>query len=226
MKKKILIVGANGKMGSSVCEELKNQYEIIKFNKGDLCGGFSVDLVIDFGSAESSVLSAEIASKIGVPLIIGSTGQTKEQLEQIEKFCVGVPHLVCANFSVGIVLLKLAIDSIIKTKIDDIAIFEKHHSVKKDSPSGTAKALQQYILKQQEKSVQMLSLRGGKEIGSHKISFYFGEELIELSHTAFSRKAFADGVKIAADFMLEQKTAIRYDFDEIIKCKFKIKSNI
>ena len=221
--KKILVVGVKGKMGSAVCEVLKNDYEIIKMGKSDKWGYFSADLIIDFGSAESSVLSAKMASKMRVPVIVGSTGQSKAQLEQIDKFCEGLPYLVCANFSVGVVLLKCAIDNILKMKIDEIAIFEKHHREKKDTPSGTAKELQKHILKSQEKELQMLSLRGGKEIGSHKLSFYFGEEVIELSHTAFSRKAFADGVALAVQFIFEQKEAKKYDFESIVKEKFGFK---
>lgn len=224
--KKILIVGVKGKMGSAVCKVLKNDYEIVEAKRNENWADLKVDLIIDFGSAESSVLSAEAAAKMRVPLIIGSTGQSKEQFEKIDRLCAGLPYLVCSNFSVGIVVLKYTIDSILNVKIDEIAIFEKHHRAKKDAPSGTALSLERFIKEKQNTKVQMLSLRGGKEIGFHKVSFYFGSELLEISHTAFSREAFADGVKIAADFMLEQKTAKRYDFDEIIKCKFKIKSNI
>jgi 4-hydroxy-tetrahydrodipicolinate reductase len=220
MKKKVLIVGSKGKMGSAVCEVLKNDYDIICVKERENWVKFSADLIIDFGSAESSVLSAEMSFKMGVPLIIGSTGQSSEQLEKIDKLCAGVPFMVCANFSVGVVLLKSAIDNILKVKIDEIAIFEKHHREKKDTPSGTAKELQKYILKSQAKEVQMLSLRGGKEIGSHSVSFYFGEELVEVSHAAFSRKAFADGVAIAVSFMLNVSNPKKYYFDEIIKEKF------
>ena len=224
--KKILVVGVKGKMGSAVCNVLKNDYEIVEAKRNGNWADFKVDLIIDFGSASSSVIAAEVASKMKVPLIIGSTGQSKEQFEKIDKLCAGLPYLVCSNFSVGIVLLKCAIDNVLKVKIDEIAIFEKHHKEKKDAPSGTALSLERFIKDKQNAKVQMLSLRGGKEIGTHKVSFYFGSELLEISHTAFSREAFADGVKIAVDFMLKQKTAKRYDFDEIIKCKFKIKSNI
>ena len=219
MKKKILLVGASGKMGTAVCKVLENDYEIIKMGKSDKWGYFSADLIIDFGSAESSVLSAKMASKMRVPVIVGSTGQSKAQLEQIDKFCEGLPYLVCANFSVGISILKGLISQVLNLKMDSICIFEKHHSEKKDSPSGTALMLEKFILKnlKTETKMQTLALRGGKEIGTHKLSFYFGEEVIELSHAAFSRKAFADGVALAVEFMLKKCQAKKYCFDEIIK---------
>ncbi len=219
MAKKILIVGAKGKMGDSVCKRLKSVHEIIEVQRCDFWGDFEADLIVDFASAESSVLSAEFASKNGIPLIVGSTGQSEAQLKQIDEFCKGVPYLVCANFSIGVFLLKTAIDGILKQKIDEIAIFEKHHNAKKDSPSGTALSLQRFIEEKQSAKVQMLSLRGGKEVGTHKVSFYFGSELIEISHTAFSREAFAEGVALAVQFMLEQKNAKRFEFEDILRKK-------
>ena len=221
--KKILIVGVKGKMGSAVCDVLKNDYEIVEAKRNENWADFKVDLIIDFGSASSSVIAAEVASKMKVPLIIGSTGQTKEQFEKIDSLCAGLPYLVCSNFSVGVVLLKCAIDNVLKVKIDEIAIFEKHHRAKKDAPSGTALSLERFIKEKQNAKVQMLSLRGGKEIGTHKVSFYFGSELLEISHTAFLREAFAEGVKLAVKFMLENHEPKKVEFENIVKYKFRIK---
>lgn len=221
--KKILVIGVKGKMGSAVCEVLKNDYEIVEAKRNENWAKFSADLIIDFGSAESSVLAAEVAAKMRVPLIIGSTGQSQEQLEKIDRLCAGLPYLVCSNFSVGVVLLKCAIDNILKVKIDDIAIFEKHHRAKKDAPSGTALSLEKFIKEKQNANIQMLSLRGGREIGTHKISFYFGDELLEISHTAFSREAFACGVRLAVDFLFQNTKPKKFEFEDIVKDKFCIK---
>lgn len=236
MNKRILLVGAKGKMGRAVCETLQNDYFIVGFDKTDSFSNLnqnqSFDLVIDFGSAESSLLSAEFASKNGIPLIIGSTGQSQNQLNKIYEQCKNIPLLICANFSVGIVILKNAICEILKANPTDICIFEKHHRDKKDSPSGTAIALKNYILNQkttnfadnkslgvsnENNKIQMLSLRGGKEFGTHKVSFYFENELIELSHTAFSRSSFADGVKLAVEFILSGAIPKIYSFDEMLQ---------
>lgn len=248
MNKRILLVGANGKMGRAVRETLQSDYFIVGFDKNDSFSNFKqnqvFDLVIDFGSAESSLLSAEFASKNGIPLIIGSTGQSQHQLVEIYELCKNIPLLICANFSVGIAILKNAICEILKASPTDICIFEKHHREKKDSPSGTAIALKNYILSHikmanesynlqknsettetnfnlqneiKTDAIQMLSLRGGKEFGTHKVSFYFENELIELSHTAFSRNAFADGVKLAVNFMLSRAKSEIYSFDEILQ---------
>lgn len=224
MKKCILLVGSNGKMGTAVREKLRDDYFIVGFNKTDSFLNFgqnpSFDLVIDFGSAESSVLSAKFASKNKIPLIVGSTGQNQTQLNEIFELCKNIPYLICANFSIGIELLKNAINEIVRVDLTDICIFEKHHNSKKDSPSGTAIALKNYILSHTSKTnndIQMLSLRGGKEFGTHTISFYFEDELIELSHTAFSRNAFACGVAVAVKFMVGEIESKKYTFEEILQ---------
>ncbi|MBR7172230.1 MAG: hypothetical protein IKD36_00320 [Clostridia bacterium] len=216
MKKKILIVGANGKMGSEICEKLKNDYEIIKVTKEQKWTEFGADLVIDFGSAESSVLSAKYCFEKHIPLIVGSTGQSESQLEKIWQVASVAPLMVCSNFSVGIARVKKCLAEILKEEISDICIFEKHHKEKKDSPSGTAILLEKFISSKTKVPVQILSQRGGEEIGTHKIDFYLNGEAVSITHQAFSRAVFAEGVKKAVVFMLQQKMPKEYFFDDII----------
>ena len=220
MAKKIVVVGASGKMGSTVCKKFKNDYEIVCVNKGDFWGNFEADLIVHFGTAESSVLSAEWAAKNKVPLIVGSTGQTAEQLEKIKQVQTVVPILICSNFSIGVVALKECINKILKFSVSDICIFEKHHKKKKDKPSGTALSLAEFISSKTDVSVQMLAERGGEEIGTHTLDFYLNNELIQIKHMAFSREVFASGAKLAAEFMLEAKEAKQYYFEDVVKQKF------
>ena len=222
MKKKVFVVGANGKMGTAVCEILEGDYEIVEGLKGENWANFSADLIIDFGSAESSLLSAKWASKNGVPLIVGSTGQTEKELFEIRKICKDIPFMICRNFSIGVALMKSCISQILKLKIDDVCVFEKHHRAKKDTPSGTAISLAKFISERYDLPVQMLSERGGEEIGTHKIDFYFGSELVEIKHSAFSRKAFAWGVKQSVDFMFKNDSVSEICFEDVLKKKFNI----
>lgn len=216
MAKKIIIVGSKGKMGLAASEILKNYYEIIKIDKGDEMGDFGAEMVIDFGSAESSVASAEYCFKKRIPLIVGSTGQSESELEKIRQVASVAPLLICSNFSMGMVLVRKCIETILSVDDLDICIFEKHHKNKKDSPSGTALSLEKFIGEHTNSKVQILAERGGEEIGTHKLDFYFGSELVSISHQAFSRKAFADGVKMAVDFMMQNTSPCEYNFDEII----------
>ena len=128
--KKIIVVGAKGKMGRMLCETLRKEYEIIEIDKNDNIFDYVGDAVIDFGSAESSVISARFAYQRRVPLIVGSTGQTKEDCKEIFKVGDVAPVMKASNFSLGVLLIKRAITELAKMA-DEICIFEKHHKQKK-----------------------------------------------------------------------------------------------
>ncbi len=216
-RKKVLVVGSNGKMGECVCEILKNEYLLEKCEKQDQIDNFDADLVIDFASAGSSVVSAEYCLKNKVPLVVGATGQSKEQLEKISKVAEVAPLLVCSNFSVGVCVLKQLLLKVLKLDISEICVFEKHHSSKKDAPSGTALNLEKLICQNSRVKPQMLCERGGSEIGTHILDFYFDDEKLSLSHQAFSRKAFALGVKIATKYIFKTMKNQNYDFEKIVQ---------
>lgn len=220
IKKKVAVVGAKGKMGSEICKILKDEFEVIKIDIKDDINNFEVDLVVDFASAESSVESAKYCKNKKVPLIVGATGHTEDELFEIEKLKNDIPVMICSNFSIGIMILKHLIDVIMKFEIEDICIFEKHHKQKKDKPSGTAKELFNMISKYTKKEIQIFAERGGDEIGTHNIDFYFGGELISVKHQAFSRKIFAIGVLHSVRFMLNKTQNRMYFFEEVVKEKF------
>lgn len=215
MKKKIILVGAKGKMGVLLHEKLKDNFEIIAIEKQDNIWQFEADLVVDFGSAESSVQSAEFCLQHKTPLIVGSTGQSKSQLEMILKVGKVAPVMKASNFSFGILLLKQIVKELADFA-DEVCLFEKHHKNKKDAPSGTAVELTNIIEKKLEKKIQVSSQRGGEETGTHVIDFYLSGELISISHQAFSREPFVKGAVFAIGFMLNQSQPGVYDFAECI----------
>ncbi|MBO5344904.1 MAG: hypothetical protein J6A51_03305, partial [Clostridia bacterium] len=206
MKKlKIAVVGANGKMGKLLCEKLNDKFDVLKITRECKLDKQNVCLVVDFASAESSVESAVWCAKYKVPLIVGSTGQTNFQKDEILKASEKTPILIAGNFSVGILLLKKLLKTVDFKLVEDIVIFEKHHKNKKDKPSGTALELENLIRSKTSRHADVLVERGGKEIGTHKIDLYFENELISIKHQAFSRECFADGVLLAVEFMFQQK---------------------
>ncbi|MBQ8451834.1 MAG: hypothetical protein IJ538_03560 [Clostridia bacterium] len=215
--KKIVVVGAYGKMGKIVSQKLCGEFEIIKVGRGDnlfeIC---DANLIIDFATAESSVLSAKFAVLKKIPLIVGSTGQSHKQMDFIVSCSKEIPVMIQPNFSVGICLMKRAIQTILLQNIDDIAIFERHHKSKKDSPSGTALDLMSLIKKKFFGDVQVLCERGGNEVGTHVIDFYFGDEKISISHVAFSREGFACGARLAVKFLIDKPNGL-YNLEEVIK---------
>ena len=155
---KIIMCGCNGKMGqvisSLVQQDIdaeivagidllagKNEYPV--FPKFSECM-VEADVVIDFSSPIVLTEMLAYAVERQVPVVLCSTGYSKEQLEEIEQASKKVALLRSANMSLGInVLLKLvqAAAKVLSTADFDMEIVEKHHNQKLDAPSGTALAL-------------------------------------------------------------------------------------
>ncbi len=213
---KILVVGYKGKMGSCVFEKLKNSgFEVVGLEKGDELNDVSADVVVDFSVPENTLVLAEWCLKTKTPLIIGTTGHTSNELVVLKNFSVRVPILKAGNFSKGVFVLKEVLEQVCKYQPCNVAVYEKHHDLKKDSPSGTAKELKELIEKFSSAKVQMLCERGGKEVGEHTINLYFENEVLSLSHKAYSRECFADGVLLAVKFMLDNKKKKLFEFQDI-----------
>ena len=213
----IAVVGANGKMGSLLTKKLCSDYCIIKITEDNSLYNYkNIDLVVDFANANSSIKSTKYCSQNKIPILIASTGQTKQELEEIKSFSSKIPIMICQNLSLGIGILKQMILPILNQKNIDITILEKHHKEKKDKPSGTAKMLHDFILKKTNTTAEIISERGGKEVGQHTIDFYFGNELISITHQAYSREIYVDGAILAIKFLLNDLSPRIYNFDEIL----------
>lgn len=222
--KNIIVVGYKGKMGGVVFDTLKKRgLQVLGKDASDKFDDFcDVSLVIDFGGAESSVESAKWCRQNGVKLIVGSTGQDEGQIKEIYEAGKVVPLVIAGNFSVGVLMMKKMIALMKNCEVDDVCVFEKHHKNKKDAPSGTAKELQVEVEKVVFKPVQMLCERGGQEVGTHSVDFYFGSEVLTLVHKAFSRDAFAGGVCLAVEFLKGVSTQGVFSFEDIFDKMSKI----
>ena len=171
-----------------------------------------------------------------MPVVVCTTGLSKEQLERVEQLSKSVAVLKSANMSLGInTLFKLVQDAakVLANAGFDIEIVEKHHNQKLDAPSGTALALAdsineamdnqyEYIYdrsqkreKRDKKELGLSAVRGGTIVGEHEIIFAGIDEVIEFKHTAYSKAVFAKGSVSAAKF-LAGKTAGMYDMRDVI----------
>ena len=210
---KIAIIGSKGKMGKAIIEKLKDKYDIIEIDKTiPVEMAKECEVIVDFSSGENSVKTAVWCEKNNKKLIIGATGQTKKDLKRISKSSDVIPILMAGNFSIGILRIKKALKEIIKSDVQSISIIEKHHKDKKDSPSGTALELKDFIESLTTKNVSVCSVRGGQEIGTHEINVYYDNDVIRVSHQAFSRDAFVRGVELSVEFIKNQKTPGMYEF--------------
>ena len=194
------------------------------------------DAMIDFSSfkAVDNVLTYCADKKL--PLVLCTTGLTEAQLAKVEETSKEVAVLRSANMSLGInTLLKLIQDAakVLATAGFDMEIVEKHHKLKCDAPSGTALALADslneamdhqyhYVFDRSErhekrdaKEIGVSAVRGGTIVGDHDVIFAGPDEVITLSHQAYSKSVFGKGAVEAAKF-LAGKPAGLYNMSHVI----------
>ncbi len=200
------------------------------------------DAVIDFTAPDASLEHARICANSDVAYILGTTGFTPEQSQQIDLCQHHIPLLRAANFSLGVnLLLNLAQQMAETLPIDyDIEILEMHHNRKVDAPSGTALALgtacakgrgahdltaQQAMMlpphhdtsdKRAAGKIGYATLRGGTVIGDHEVIFAGTDERITIGHQAQSKEIFAKGAVHAA-LWLKGKPAGNYSMQDVLR---------
>lgn len=209
----ILVNGALGKMGQTVCAEAtKAGHTVIGVDRGGFVTASDMDLVdgiIDFSAPAALDGILAVAVENNLPIVIATTGYSREQISKIKWAAKKIPVCLTANTSKGINILNKLSCFIYKEYGDcDVEIIEYHHKNKVDSPSGTAKALADNLKKvkggrvvsarRSKKAraageIGIASVRGGNEIGTHEIIFYCGDEVITVKHQATNRRLFALG---------------------------------
>ena len=210
---KIGIIGY-GKMGQEIEKiALKKGHEIIckinsknkkTLNKKTLS---KIDVAIDFSTPNSAFKNIKMCITNRTPIISGTTGWLN-QLDEVKKLCVkhNSAFLHAPNFSIGMNLffeINNYIAKLMNDKDYNILIEEKHHIMKKDTPSGTAIKIEDDIYKHNKGKIKtpILSKRIGKVKGEHIIQYISPIDTIKISHKAHNRKGFAEGTIIAAEFI-------------------------
>ncbi|MBQ8468197.1 MAG: hypothetical protein IJ542_00375 [Clostridia bacterium] len=202
-KKLIAVVGGNGKLGSKIAQFLQNEgflTEIFDKNTKNLenCGAL-FDFVVDASEHSSSLLTAKFCAQKKMPLLICCTGHTQGELLEIERLKNQTHIEICYNLSSGINLILNLIDSV--SHVKQISIFERHHSRKKDAPSGTALLLKNSCVKLTD-NVEVLSSRFGENLGYHSVELLFDGEIVTISHRVTNYDVFAHGaVKKIKDYL-------------------------
>ena len=206
---KIILIGSDGRMGREI-QNLVNEEKIDKIvalvdeNKPLPKKNVKADCIIDFSSAKDRTNYFEYSKKYQIPYACFSTNLSEQDEKGLLDLKYFVPTLKCQNASDGVKLLYDLTQSCAKTlKNSQALITEVHHKNKKDSPSGTAKQLEN-ILKENNIPFTTTCHRVGTEKGYHKIEFYLDDELITISHRAFSRKIFAKGALEKAHTLITQ----------------------
>ena len=173
------------------------------------------DAIIDFSHPDNLSELLKYCIDYNIPLIIGTTGYSVKQENEILSASKFVPICKDVNFSNGIIKLK----EIIKKYVyyyRDIQISEIHRIDKKDSPSGTSLMLKKYILHlNPSANVLIKSVRKGDVNGVHKVTFKDEYEELTIAHKVTNRCCFVDGAYYAALLLKDKNNGI-YSFKELI----------
>ncbi len=203
------------------------------------------DVFIDFSTPEATIehlrlLSDPEFNSGPVSMVIGTTGLSKEAIEEIKSYAKKNPCVLSPNMSIGVNLLLRVLQDVARVlgQDYDIEIIEAHHRLKKDAPSGTAIKMAQVIAQalnrdldevavyarkgligeRTKKEIGIQTVRAGDIVGEHTVLFGGLGERIELTHRASSRDTFARGAIKAALWVSTQKAGL-YDMQDVLSVK-------
>ena len=224
-----LIVGY-GKMGKAIEAVLLAKGHAVagKIDEGDPPGGpgiflegeSAVDVAFEFTTpASAEGLVVFLLSK-QIPVVSGTTGWDTAPAIRFARE-QKIPFLHSPNFSIGVAVMRRLAASA-SALLSPLAgfepgILERHHSAKKDAPSGTAKLLAAAVESGRPGShVPVVALRQGGQPGEHALFFEGESESLEIVHRARSRAIFAAGAVAAAEWLLESGRTGPVTFDEFL----------
>lgn len=211
-----------GNVGVTIVESLKNA---------------EFDVLIDFTLVEPCLDNLEFCVNQNKAIVIGTTGFSAEQKQQITKAGETIPVVLAPNMSVGVNLcfhlLKTAAE--VMGAESDIEIIEAHHRHKVDAPSGTALRMGEVVADalgrdlsecavygregetgaRDQETIGFATVRAGDIVGDHTVLFAALGERLEITHKASSRMTFANGAVRAAQWLAE-KPAGNYDMQDVL----------
>jgi 4-hydroxy-tetrahydrodipicolinate reductase len=239
---KVIVCGAAGRMGREVCKavlkdpetnlvaacDLKNQGQdvgeligagkigvVIEENLKKAIEQFGPDVMVDFTHPASVMNNIRTALKSQVHVVVGTTGLTTENLDEVKMLCSQskVNAVVSPNFSLGAVLM-MKMAELAAPFFENVEIIELHHPAKADAPSGTALKTAENIVQKRKKEPKLAAsqeslngVRGGdlKGIKIHsvrlpglvahqKVIFGGPGQTLTIAHDSIDRTSFIPGV--------------------------------
>lgn len=263
---RIAIVGAAGRMGKSLIEACCQQSPQVQLttaversesadigrDAGEVAGlvhlGVAIkdnlaaatndfDVLIDFTRPEVTLGNLEVCRKAGRRLVIGTTGFSDSQRQQITDASADIAIVFAPNMSVGVNLCFKLLDLTARVLGDDvdIEIVEAHHRGKVDAPSGTALRMGEVVAdalgrnlkdcavygregrtgERDRKTIGFETIRAGDIVGEHTVMFVGPGERVEISHKASSRMTFANGALRAAQWIMRSDRGL-YDMQDVL----------
>lgn len=198
------------------------------------------DVLIDFTRPEGTLQHLDICRKLGVNMVIGTTGFNAQQKAQLGAAAQEIGIVFAPNMSVGVNLVFRLLETASRVLAQgyDIEIIEAHHRHKVDAPSGTALGMGEVIAKtlgrdlaqcavygregvtgeRDPSTIGFATVRGGDIVGDHTVLFAGTGERIEITHKASSRATFALGALRAARFLKNNMPGM-YDMQDVLGLK-------
>ena len=266
-KIKIAIAGSSGRMGRVLLECIAQADDLVLHaalehdgsamlgrDAGELSGAVcgvkisadveaalqGADVLIDFTRPEGTLRHLEVCRRLGVNMVIGTTGFSAQQKAQLGAAAQDVGIVFAPNMSVGVNLVFKLLETASRVLAQgyDIEIIEAHHRHKVDAPSGTALGLGEVVAhtlgrdlaecavygregvtgERDPSTIGFATVRGGDIVGDHTVLFAGIGERIEITHKASSRATFALGALRAARF-LKANPAGMYDMQDVLELK-------
>lgn len=265
---KVIVAGAAGRMGNRLVALIKDSTDLtlagavegkghhtIGDDAGETAGcgkaGVSItddlsalldrgEVVIDFSAPEATLNHLRAVAQHRRAMVIGTTGFSDAELEELKLLARQVPCVFSPNMSVGVNLICKVIGEMARTLGDeyDIEVIEAHHRLKKDAPSGTALKIAEVLAKavnrdlgqvgvyarkgligeRKKQEIGIQTIRAGDIVGDHTIIFGGMGERIEVTHRASSRDTFARGALRAARWVVRQPPGL-YDMLDVLNLK-------
>ena len=255
------VVGAMGKMGQEVVKAICEDNELdlvcaVDLNQidslvcpssevrivGDLKAAISMhkpEVIVDFTQPKYVFENAKICLENGVSPVIGTTGLSDEQIDELKKMAEskGLGCLIAPNFSTGAVLMMMFAQQAAKY-FDNAEIIELHHNQKKDAPSGTAIKTALMMSETGKMTFEkgncpetetITGSRGGKSysdirihsvrmpgyIASQEVIFGASGQILKVRHDSMDRKCYMQGVLLAVRHTFKENDFV-YGLDNIL----------
>ena len=215
-----LAIHGYGKMGRTIESMAKERgHEVVcvlDVDRDEPLAG--AETMIDFSHASALDHALGVACDNGIGLVIGTTGwndRLDDVRARVEK--AGIGCVYASNFSPGanvmFALARRAGELIARFPQYEAGLEERHHSQKKDAPSGTALKIAAEVKEGSGGKIAppIVSSRVGAEFGLHTLFFDSTDDLIEVSHRARGREGFARGAVVAAEMLRGRRGLWRFD---------------
>ena len=246
--KTIAISGGNGKMGTLLSDlidknksyEISGVYDPVsnndKYPNFQNYNEIKADYLFEFSPADqvNENIKYQLDKNINYGLIVGSSGLTNESIDILKKISENRLVIIIPNFSIGASYQKM-ISVILSEEFEYKHIIEKHHSNKKDAPSGTAIDLANNIETKnnsisETETENILNIINNIQIESIRSDEFLAEQIVNMSnesevfiteHIVKDRKAYLSGINLVLD-NLPSLDGYYFGLESILKDRFKI----